>query len=234
MGLDLNSQLIKIKNDDRYNYRVIPMVGADGKNREMMSLNAYQIPAFLYSINPNKVRKDLRERIITFQNETFKVINEYWNNGVVVNQKMFQGKSIVHTINGLKSGLAHKDKKIESLLREIEKLNGQRLIPLKNKDEKLEVLFKRSDELLFKKQDYGSLVSSLQSHLKFYMEYIDIVRTSGTKLQQFSINQVEEEKAKRMEARESECNTIIKYDDMIRKVKTFIEASNQIALLKPI
>jgi hypothetical protein len=130
--------------------------------------------------------------------------------------------------------LALKDRKIESLLREIEKLNGQRLIPLKNKDEKLEVLFKRSDELLFKKQDYGSLVSSLQSHLKFYMEYIDIVRTSGTKLQQFSINQVEEEKAKRMEARESECNTIIKYDDMIRKVKTFIEASNQIALLKPI
>lgn len=93
IGLDWMSQSVKVKNDIRFNYSVIPMVGADGKNREMLSLDAYQIPAFLYSINPNKVRKDLRETIISFQNETFKVINEYWNN-----KSTFQGKSIPHQI----------------------------------------------------------------------------------------------------------------------------------------
>jgi len=78
MGLDLNSQFEKLKNDSRFNYGVIPMVGLDGKTREMGSLALDHLPAFLYSINPNKVRKDLRETIIAFQNETFAVINAYW------------------------------------------------------------------------------------------------------------------------------------------------------------
>jgi len=80
MGLDWNSQREKAQNDERFNYRLIPMVGLDSKIREMGSLALDHLPAFLYSINPNKVRKDLRDTIIAFQYETFGVINAYWRN----------------------------------------------------------------------------------------------------------------------------------------------------------
>lgn len=78
MGLDAKRQLEKVKNDSRFNYGLMPMVGADGKKREMGVLAVDHLPAFLYSINPNRVRKDLRDRIIAFQTETFAVINAYW------------------------------------------------------------------------------------------------------------------------------------------------------------
>jgi hypothetical protein len=78
MGVDVNSQYIKIKKDDRFNYRVIPMVGKDGLEREMGTLDLDHLPAFLYSINPNRVKEELRANIIAFQSETFAVINNYW------------------------------------------------------------------------------------------------------------------------------------------------------------
>jgi len=78
MGLDWKSQYAKIKNDSRFNCGDNTMVGLDGKNREMVTLDLDHLPAFLYSINPNRVKKELRDKIIAFQTETFSVINEYW------------------------------------------------------------------------------------------------------------------------------------------------------------
>jgi hypothetical protein len=78
MGLDWKSQYAKIKNDSRFNCGDNTMVGLDGKNREMVTLNLDHLPAYLYSINPNRVKKELRDTIIAFQSETFSVINNYW------------------------------------------------------------------------------------------------------------------------------------------------------------
>ncbi len=64
MGLDWRRQSQKIQNDERYRHMSIPYETKGGM-QDMLSLDAYQLPAFLYSINPNKVRKDLRERIIS-------------------------------------------------------------------------------------------------------------------------------------------------------------------------
>ena len=179
MGLDLNSQLVKIKKDSRFNCRVIPMVGTDGKNRDMMSLDAYQIPAFLYSINPNKVRKDLRERIITFQAETFKAINDYWNKG--------EAKRNHHVVIGYKSQIVQHNTKIRKLEDAIEVLKGQKALSFKNKDEKLDVIFKRTDELLKRDTNYGEFTSALQSHLRFCREYVDVIRIGGTEFEKFQI-----------------------------------------------
>jgi hypothetical protein len=78
MGLDWKSQHAKIREDSRFNYGDITMIGLDGKKRKMGSLDLDHLPAFLYSINPNRVKKELRDRIIAFQAETFAVINDYW------------------------------------------------------------------------------------------------------------------------------------------------------------
>ena len=77
MGLDWKSQHKRLQRDSRWGVITLPFLTRGG-TQEMLSLDTDHLPAFLYSINPNRVRKDLRDRIIAFQTETFAVINAYW------------------------------------------------------------------------------------------------------------------------------------------------------------
>jgi len=79
MGLSWKSQMVKIQNDIRYDLKEIPYF-TNGGTQEMLSLTIDHLPAYLYSINPNKVKNEIKENIFAFQNETFKVINSYWRN----------------------------------------------------------------------------------------------------------------------------------------------------------
>ncbi len=135
MGLAWQSQSEKIKSDERYHDTVIPYK-TNGGMQEMLSLTAYQLPAYLYSINPNKVRKDLRDRIIAFQSETFKVINEYWHKGYAINENRFDGKNINHIINGYKSQISQHNKNIE----ELKLKNDRQLIVIREQTKTLEYL----------------------------------------------------------------------------------------------
>ncbi len=52
--------------------------GADGKTYQMICLPLRKIAAWLYSINPNKVKPELRDKITRYQNECDDVLWEYW------------------------------------------------------------------------------------------------------------------------------------------------------------
>lgn len=182
MGLDWNTQLNKAKNDTRYRVMPIPFE-TKGGIQEMLSLNAYHLPAFLYSINPNKVRIDLRDRIISFQNETFKVINEYWNKKSEITQNLFQGKSVAHTINGLKGGLAVKDRKINQLENRVqflasenEKLKVEKIRANEDLETLESVVYTKDDviKLLSKGLKYDKL---LQDYYKVYDKYDSVCMT---------------------------------------------------------
>jgi ribosomal protein L7/L12 len=77
IGLSWKSQMIKIKSDTRLTLRNIEYK-TDGGVQEMISMLLDHLPAYLYSINPKKVRVDLQEKVLSFQFETFGVINSYW------------------------------------------------------------------------------------------------------------------------------------------------------------
>jgi len=81
MGLSWGSQFDRINKDKRFDIKTVDFTGKDNKPRKMMSLATEHLAGWLYSINPNKVRKDLRETIIAYQKETFNAINDYWNKG---------------------------------------------------------------------------------------------------------------------------------------------------------
>jgi transglutaminase-like putative cysteine protease len=106
MGLSWGNQSQKLVEDERYSVIRIPFA-TEGGVQEMLCLAADQLPAFLYSINPNKVRKDLREKIIAFQRETFAVINDYWNRK--------REARIEHIRNGYRSKLAQMKRRIKEL-----------------------------------------------------------------------------------------------------------------------
>lgn len=91
------------------------------------------------------------------------------------------------------------------------------MITHKNLDEKLEILFRKSDILANEKTDCF-WQEALQNHLRFYKEYVEILQKDGNIPQQWAINQVENEKKKRVEV-EKELNIVKwRFDALLEKM----------------
>lgn len=74
LGLDWKSQHVKITEKFKSVVVMITTTGSDGKQYEMLCLPLSKIAGFLYSINPSKVKPELRERVITYQEECDEVL----------------------------------------------------------------------------------------------------------------------------------------------------------------
>ncbi|MET4163725.1 hypothetical protein ABIE61_003591 [Marinobacterium sp. MBR-111] len=85
MGLAWQSQHRKLMTG-RFASTVTEMVivAQDGKQREMTCLPLRKLTGWLMSIHPNKVRPELRDGIIAYQNECDDVLWSYWNDGIAV------------------------------------------------------------------------------------------------------------------------------------------------------
>lgn len=82
IGLDWASQSVKLnKNKVKFNCCDIATVGADGKIRQMLCMPLKKLNGWLFSINPEKVRADLREKVIQYQEECFEALYNYWHFG---------------------------------------------------------------------------------------------------------------------------------------------------------
>lgn len=78
LGLAWGAQQQKIT--ERFNSVVsmIDTTGADGKRYQMLCLPLSKIAAFLYSINPSKVKPELRETVIAYQEECDDVLFKHF------------------------------------------------------------------------------------------------------------------------------------------------------------
>lgn len=66
---------------------IMVIVAEDGKNREMACLPLKKLPGWLMSIHASKVRPDLRENVLAYQDECDDVLWAYWNEGHAVNHR---------------------------------------------------------------------------------------------------------------------------------------------------
>lgn len=82
LGLGWASQSQKLNdNKERWTVTMIVTVAQDGNEREMLCLPVRKLPAYLASINPNKVREELRPKIELYQAESDDALWNYWMNG---------------------------------------------------------------------------------------------------------------------------------------------------------
>lgn len=88
LGLSWGNQSEKLQEAEHFNCCHIRTVAADCKEREMLCLPVRKLAAFLYTINPNKVRADLKEKLIQYQNECDDVLWQYWTKGRAVSSKV--------------------------------------------------------------------------------------------------------------------------------------------------
>ncbi|MCW9733741.1 phage antirepressor N-terminal domain-containing protein [Avibacterium sp. 20-15] len=83
IGLAWSSQLQRIKRDDVLNSTVfiINTVGNDEKDREMVCLPIQYLNGWLFGIDTNRVKPEIRERLITYKRECYQALHDYWNKG---------------------------------------------------------------------------------------------------------------------------------------------------------
>jgi hypothetical protein len=111
MGMAWQSQLAKLNQRFASTVTEIVIVAADGKAREMICLPLRKLAGWLQTISPNKVKPEIRGRVIQYQEECDDVLYEYWTKGVVVNPRK---TSIMEELNQACADMK-RDKGIASL-----------------------------------------------------------------------------------------------------------------------
>ncbi|EJV4344094.1 phage antirepressor N-terminal domain-containing protein [Enterobacter hormaechei] len=86
MGMDWASQFTKLKS--RFAKGVVEItIPTAGGIQKMLCLALRKLAAWLNTISPNKVRPEIRGRVIQYQEECDDVLYEYWTKGQVVNPR---------------------------------------------------------------------------------------------------------------------------------------------------
>lgn len=76
LGLDWASQTVKIRKNPQFNCCDMTTVGSDGKQREMLCIPVKQLGMWLCTVNANKVKPEIKDRLIQFQMHLQVVIHE--------------------------------------------------------------------------------------------------------------------------------------------------------------
>lgn len=122
MGLAWQVQHRKLT--DRFEATVMEIitVAEDGKPRPMTCLPLRKLPAWLYSISPNKVKPELRDKIIRYQEECDDALWDYWTKGITsrvgannVHQKIAMSR---HRVTLLKELHKSRDNTLRAALHE--------------------------------------------------------------------------------------------------------------------
>lgn len=106
MGMDWTGQLNKLKQKFKSTVEEISMVAADGKERNMICLALRKLAGWLHTISPNKVKPEIRGKVIRYQEECDDVLYEYWTTGEVKKkrkgQKILPGKITIEQQEAIK------------------------------------------------------------------------------------------------------------------------------------
>lgn len=113
-------------------------------------------------------------------------------------------------------------RRFENLEDDVDELKSKQfLITHKSFDEKLDLLFKRNKDILNRNVNEfnrETFIKWLQEHNVFYGEYLEILRTDGTELQRWAINQFENEKKRRVEAEKELYKMKYRYERTLNKI----------------
>ena len=129
MGLDWASQFTKLKSDPkRWGSIVITtiQVPGDTQGRETLCIPLRKLPGWLMTIQPSRVKPEIREKILCYQNECDDVLWEYWTKGRAENPRL---SSVPHAPSDLEH--PHVELERERLRLEAMRLRIERAMKLR-------------------------------------------------------------------------------------------------------
>lgn len=81
LGIDYSTQVAKLKTKAWATVGLIPMVANDGKNRELFCLDLDSLPMWLATIEPSRVRPEIRSKLERYQVECARVLRDHFFGG---------------------------------------------------------------------------------------------------------------------------------------------------------
>ncbi|MDE9456167.1 hypothetical protein KKJ06_21250 [Xenorhabdus bovienii] len=112
MGMDWASQYTKLK--QRFNTSVVNItmqLPDDKQRRDVVCLALRKLAGWLQTIYPNKVKPEIRDKVIRYQDECDDVLYDYWTKGVAINPRK---RSVMEELNQACSEFK-RDKQIASV-----------------------------------------------------------------------------------------------------------------------
>lgn len=93
IGLNWRGQYNRIKRHSVLSQSVVMMttVAEDGKEREMLMLSIKNIHGWLFSIDANRVKPEIKDKLIAYQKECFDVLYAHWQNKAQANPTTSSG-----------------------------------------------------------------------------------------------------------------------------------------------
>ncbi|MDF7676142.1 phage antirepressor N-terminal domain-containing protein [Neisseriaceae bacterium ESL0693] len=102
IGLAWSSQTVKLKRyREKFNCCDIETVSADGKKRTMLCIPLRKLNGWLFGINPEKVKPEIRENVIKYQDECFEVLHDYWVHNITLQKNTALKSSYQSLASGL-------------------------------------------------------------------------------------------------------------------------------------
>ena len=87
MGLEWSTQKQKLDRTPKFGC-VHMNTPTNGGTQKMLCIPIRKLNGWLFSINPQKVRADIRHIVEQYQEECFTVLHDYWNEGVAINPRL--------------------------------------------------------------------------------------------------------------------------------------------------
>lgn len=89
IGLDWKSQFARIKRDEVLAQgMVIITTPTKGGLQEMLCLPIHYLNGWLFGVDTNRIKAEIKETLITYKKECYQALFDYWNNGVAVNHRL--------------------------------------------------------------------------------------------------------------------------------------------------
>ena len=110
IGIGYISQYEKIVVDESYESKLIK-VQTKGGLQEVFTIPLSKLNGWLFSINPNKVKPEVKQKLIEYKKECFNVLNNYFNNGIAINHRV--SETIIH------QGLSKLNQEIKDLKKQL-------------------------------------------------------------------------------------------------------------------
>lgn len=86
IGIEYSRQVKRIKSDESFESKLIK-VQTRGGLQEVFTIPLSKLDGWLFSINPNKVKPEVKQKLIEYKKECFNVLNNYFNHGIAINHR---------------------------------------------------------------------------------------------------------------------------------------------------
>lgn len=196
MGLAWKPQHRKLH--DRFEtcvHHMVTQLPGDDQGRQVVCLPLRKLPAWLHSVNPNKVSPEIKDKIIDYQNECDDALWQYWNVGHAHNPRAQPAPAANESVMEFaKLALEHlphlgQNSKQELLSRASELAYGTRLIPLPRVDEHLMAAGEVGEQLGVSGNKIGRLANAHGLKVPEYGEFrLDKSRHSSKQVESFYYN----------------------------------------------